>query len=293
MTAVVVGGAGRGAGRRTSPRTDAAEQALRRWLVQRHHRAGDRLPADVELARMLGVARSTVIAALERLIEEGIITRRQGSGTFVRAVPTLDAVAAGMEMLDSYAERARRRGHAVALARTEITLGASAPSPVADALGLVPGSPVTRVRRVLRAAGRPCALLTDHLPPDAPVDDPEGLGDRLAAGGTLLGALLDAGLPVAYATTSLRPLLLVPGEPAARSLEIARATAAIEVHEVTHLAGGEPVKHSVDVVLPGGDELTLVRQLPAGCAPRPQPLPPRHAGALRGPVPPARSPASA
>jgi GntR family transcriptional regulator / MocR family aminotransferase len=48
--------------------------------------AGVRLPASRTLARDLGVSRTTVIEAFERLIAEGLVEARIGSGTFVSDV---------------------------------------------------------------------------------------------------------------------------------------------------------------------------------------------------------------
>src|ERR1700731_4803570 len=47
---------------------------------------GVRLPASRTLARDLGVSRTTVIDAFERLIAEGLVASRVGSGTFVSDV---------------------------------------------------------------------------------------------------------------------------------------------------------------------------------------------------------------
>ena len=62
---------------------DDTELALRAWLATGAHRAGDRLPPELELAAMLGVSRGTLRTALDRLEDTGEITRRQGSGTYV------------------------------------------------------------------------------------------------------------------------------------------------------------------------------------------------------------------
>ncbi|HEY3201823.1 MAG TPA: GntR family transcriptional regulator, partial [Actinomycetes bacterium] len=43
---------------------------------------GERLPSERELAARWGVARMTVRKAIERLIEEGRLERRHGSGTY-------------------------------------------------------------------------------------------------------------------------------------------------------------------------------------------------------------------
>jgi len=56
---------------------------IRRAILDRRLRPGDRLPASRELARALLVARATVTVAYERLAAEGFVTFRQGAGTFV------------------------------------------------------------------------------------------------------------------------------------------------------------------------------------------------------------------
>jgi len=51
---------------------------------------GTRLPALRELTESLGVARMTIIQAMNKLEDEGLIERHSGRGTFVRKVPTPD-----------------------------------------------------------------------------------------------------------------------------------------------------------------------------------------------------------
>lgn len=48
---------------------------------------GAKLPSEPQLARDWGVSRFTVAKAVEQLVNEGLITRRQGSGTFVAEAP--------------------------------------------------------------------------------------------------------------------------------------------------------------------------------------------------------------
>src|SRR5688572_9734700 len=75
---------------------------LRELMLSGGLAAGDRLPATRTLARDLGLSRTTVIDAFERLIAEGLIESRVGSGTFVsealksdRPQPLAAAVLAG------------------------------------------------------------------------------------------------------------------------------------------------------------------------------------------------------
>lgn len=265
--------------RKPSPRTDATEQELRRWIVQRNYRSGDRLPADIELAQMLGVARSTVIAALDRLEAAGIIRRRQGSGTFVDRVPLPEGITPGIEVMGAESEAIRRQGLDIRLLRADIHPGLPAGASVSEALQVPPGTPVTRVRRILGSGDRPCAQLVDHLRADLDIPEPEHLAQRMSAGSTMLEIMLESGLPVAYAQTTIRPITVQHDADAWRLLDLERSTAALEVRETTHLASGQVVRLSVDTILPSAWELNVFRHLATGSASQPAPLPPRALGA--------------
>src|SRR5215813_7323559 len=58
----------------------AIRQAVERGELSR----GVRLPAERNLARVLGVSRTTVVAALDVLRTQGCVESRQGSGTRIR-----------------------------------------------------------------------------------------------------------------------------------------------------------------------------------------------------------------
>jgi DNA-binding transcriptional MocR family regulator len=68
--------------------------ALRTSIAQGLIPPGTRLPAERSLAELIHVSRGTVVAAYGLLEEEGLVDRRQGSGTVVRApaVPRPDDV---------------------------------------------------------------------------------------------------------------------------------------------------------------------------------------------------------
>lgn len=59
------------------------EQILRGRIEQGHYAADSRLPAEHRLAEELGVSRPTLRTTLARLEAEGLISRRQGDGTYV------------------------------------------------------------------------------------------------------------------------------------------------------------------------------------------------------------------
>lgn len=68
-----------------SSKTREVLDAVAAMVVARDIGVGDRLPPEVELARELGVSRSTVREALRSWQSMGIVTRNKGAGTVLRA----------------------------------------------------------------------------------------------------------------------------------------------------------------------------------------------------------------
>src|SRR6266480_3228574 len=60
---------------------------VRRMIISGALKVGDRLPANRELARTLGVNRNTITTAYAELAADGLITSRVGSGTYISGVP--------------------------------------------------------------------------------------------------------------------------------------------------------------------------------------------------------------
>jgi len=60
---------------------------LRRELRRGRYRAGERIPSEHELAREFAIGRPTVRQATDVLIQERLLARRRGAGTFVCPAP--------------------------------------------------------------------------------------------------------------------------------------------------------------------------------------------------------------
>jgi GntR family transcriptional regulator len=122
---------------------------------------GQRLLNEPELAKKMGVSRATLREAMRTFETQGIIRRRQGSGTYVVGkVPVIDA---GLEVLESLDTMARRMNLEIAISDLQIE-EVDADADTAIGLGVSEGSRLTRIRRVIRADGRPAAYLIDILP---------------------------------------------------------------------------------------------------------------------------------
>ena len=81
------------------------QRALRAAIDRRILDSDDALPAERDLAEEFGVSRITVRKAIDGLVNEGLLVRRQGSGTFVRG-----RVEKNFSMLTSFSEDMRARG---------------------------------------------------------------------------------------------------------------------------------------------------------------------------------------
>lgn len=72
-------------------KAQAITSEVRRRIVDREWRQGDRIPDEAELAVEFGVARATVNKALQMLAEEGLLDRKRRAGTHVTVNPARKA----------------------------------------------------------------------------------------------------------------------------------------------------------------------------------------------------------
>ncbi len=164
-----------GAGQPGLARYAALAEALRRRVVRGEWPPGSALPAEQALAAEHGVALGTLRRALELLVEQGLIERIHGRGTFVRSG------IAGASMLRFF-----RFGDGPGTAPASRILSrrrAEPPDAVARALGLAAGESALRLQRLRLVDGEPCLLERIWLPLDlfAPLEDedPQAWGDLL------------------------------------------------------------------------------------------------------------------
>jgi GntR family histidine utilization transcriptional repressor len=98
---------------------------------------GDVIPSEQALVKQFGVSRMTVNRAVRELTFDQVLTRRQGSGTFVAP----QKVQATLVEIKSIADEVRARGHQHS-SKVELLEAARASELLALQFGLVPGSPL-------------------------------------------------------------------------------------------------------------------------------------------------------
>ncbi len=136
---------------------------LRDKIMSGEYADGAALPGEQRLAELQGVSRVTVRRALDGLASDGLIEKRTGSGSIVRANgQRRDVVAADMAtLIPQIVEMGERT-----TARLLSFAYAPAPAHVAEALGIAADAPVQTAVRVRMLDGSPFSHLTTHVPED-------------------------------------------------------------------------------------------------------------------------------
>lgn len=217
--------------------------------------AGERLLSEPELSRKLGVSRATLREAMRTFEAQGLIRRRQGSGTFVVGqTPVLES---GLEVLESLETLAKRRGLSVTVRDLHIQ-SVYADQELAEGLGLPVASRLVRVQRVMCTDGRPVAYLVDTLPETflAPNELPSTFS------GSVLDFLIARGTPLTVSRAEITAI----GAPAevARALEIQRGDVLLRFTAQLYTANGKVVDYSVSNFIPGYFNFHVVRRVGNG-----------------------------
>jgi len=136
---------------------------LRQQIVEGRFGQGP-LPGEIDLAKQFHASRVTMRRVFDRLVQEGLVRRHRGLGTFVNPTPPRTAVTeerSGGSLLDNIIDI----GQKTAVKVVSIDEVHATPE-VAEALGLKNGDPVVKIVRVRHYKGRPLSHITVYLPAD-------------------------------------------------------------------------------------------------------------------------------
>lgn len=119
---------------------------------------GQMIPTEPELINQYGVSRIVIRQVLNRLVNEGMIFRQQGRGSFV-AERRLEE---GLSRIISFTEDMRQRG---LTPKTRILFTGLIPAPedIAEHLGIQAGDELARLERLRLANDEPMSIEEAHL----------------------------------------------------------------------------------------------------------------------------------
>jgi GntR family transcriptional regulator len=217
---------------------------------------GDRLPAEPELARILGVSRATLREGMRTFEGQGLIRRRQGVGTFV--VPQTKVIETGLEVLESIERLAHRIGLEVSMGELQVKEVIADPED-SEKLQIDEGTPLVKISRVIYAEGRPVAYLTDLLPPGVLTEEELKTGFT----GSVLDFILKQGnLHLSKSFTDIQAV--AASAEIARKLEIQRGDVLLFLTARLYSDSGTIVDFSHSFFLPGYFRFHVVRSVDNG-----------------------------
>ena len=133
-------------------------EILREEILHGEWQPGDMIPPEPEFIERYQVSRTTVRQVLDMLVNDGLIYRQQGRGTFV-AHPTVEQA---LVRLISFTEDMRQRGFTPG---TEVLASSIVPAPedVARGLSVDEGEELVRLERLRLADGEPMSIEESFL----------------------------------------------------------------------------------------------------------------------------------
>ncbi len=207
-------------------------QTLRKE-IEEQYQSGDPIETEAALEQRFKVSRITVRRAIDELVHEGLLARKQGSGTFVAPFK----VTQELGVVHSWTERMRELGFEPRTVDCQI-LQVVPPDWVVKALQLNPEEPegVLRIQRLRYNNDEPLSLMVDHLRLRYVPD----LAEKGLAGESLYETLEERyGLDMARVedVVTARSASLFE----ASLLRIETGAPILCVHRITYLADDEPI----------------------------------------------------
>ncbi len=221
------------------------EQILSAKIAGGEWGPSQRIPSENELNRMYGLSRMTVRGVLTKLVNDGVLVRVPGKGTYV-APEKISAVSPAYrgirEQLEALGYSTTTR--LVSFEREPAT------SVVRDRLGLARGDEVYMVARVRSVQGEPISLHRSHVPAALA---PDLFGHDVVAEQLCVILEKHYGLPMRHVSEHLEAVAVSAAE--AKQLGMRRGEPALLLHDVIADGNGRPFEYSSIVFR--GDRLRL------------------------------------
>ncbi|MEV6145651.1 GntR family transcriptional regulator [Streptomyces sp. NPDC051992] len=229
----------------------AVADVLRARILAGDWHIGERLPSRARLSEEYGVGRNVIQRAMDRLITDGLLEGRAGSGTYVRPprerLRLIRSRHRDSGFGSSPGSEPRQQGNADAW-DSHSQARVPAPEEVAVRLGIRPGDLCVNTHYEFLAAGQPVQLsdswepmaITDGTPIMLPEMGPlagKGVVERMRSIGVVISTVVEVPRP-ARATQAQANLL-----------GIGVGDLVLQIERTIHDADGRPVE-TADMVIP-------------------------------------------
>lgn len=214
---------------------------------------GQRLLTEPELAKQLGVSRATLREAMRTFETQGLITRRQGSGTYV--IHPTQIIESGLELLESIQTMAKKTKLVISMGEVDVTRR-DATLVESKAFNLPLPLRVYEVARIILAEGRPVAFLIDIIPDD--LMDFDDLQKEFS--GSMLDLLTHLGTHnLAYSRAEITATISTPK--IARAMGIQSGDVLLHFYSYLYTTKGRMINLAVSYFLPGYFRFHVIRRV--------------------------------
>jgi DNA-binding GntR family transcriptional regulator len=242
--------------RRRPPLADHVRSELKQLIISGKVPAGSRLPSEADLCDQYNVSRITLREAVQGLVQEGYVVRRQGSGTYVTRRPVLQNSLDTNFSYTEYLEHAGIRAGKKLLSAKTIDAGEE----TAEALAIEPGTRIVEVRRLRTADGSPAVYSIDAIPADIVSVS----ADRGSLRGSLYRLLTEKGHPVDHGEAIVAPA--VADAEFANLLDVDEGTLLQHLKQIDYDTADRAVMLSLEWHVPSVFELRVYRRGPGPLA---------------------------
>jgi GntR family transcriptional regulator len=245
----------RGTKARPRLRSVSVQDQLKQRIDRGEFPAGTRLPSEPDLAAELQVSRATLREALRAMEIEGLLRRRQGSGTFVADHPRMtNSLDVNFGVTDAIRAAGMRAG--IAQGRHWVEPAAASEAALLD---LAPGQDVLIVERVRTAEDKPVVLSRDVLPASLVGERPGAVEEMLQR--SIYEVLeRDLGVVIHHGVARFRPVRA--DHAVAGRLGVPRGELLLYLWQVDYAADGTPVLSSHEFHLADAFDFSVVRRGP-------------------------------
>lgn len=127
-------------------------------LIDSKYKPGDMLPTEPEFEKMFEVSRMTVRLAMNALVEEGLVVKQQGRGTFVQS----PKITHDLTSVTSWTQQMKERGWIPKTISTEMDR-ILAPKKIKQMLQLDDQEQIIRIKRLRYANDEPICVMINYV----------------------------------------------------------------------------------------------------------------------------------
>lgn len=189
------------------------EDLLRRMIERPEYQNGKLLPNEIDIAKLLGISRSTVRQATNKLVYERLLTRKKGVGTKVAK----NNISTKLDKWDSFTHEMDEKG--VSFKNISIKVSHVVPDvEIQELFNIGAGTKVLRMERLKGLEGKPIVYFVSYFHPRTGLtegdDFSKPLYEILEREHHIVASVSKEGISAILADKKLSGLLSVtPGDP--------------------------------------------------------------------------------